>query len=234
MKIKIVKLYYPNRWRDILSTSSKKECSAEDRFNWFICSQREYDSDKNLYFVSISQKAQFYSEKTGESFFAPEVDSKKVRLVILSDPHNKKILCSMFDCKLKCDSDRSILSTECELVTDKKHVKKLAKKIIEDLGYDGVVIRHDCKDEYKKNPKYPLCDEVSFYFKNDALKNYEESGKIEDTCDMIKYAIKHNTSIKNKIGNFPSISEIKNATEKYGCNSVSLVLKKYIDKYSKT
>ena len=220
MRFDIVNLYYPNDWRKV---SKNKDC-----FSWFLCSHRILDTKTNLYYVSVSPNVQFFSPETGESLVVKgerrggNVDMPK--LVILSDPHNKKVL-SEKGISVGCDSDRSVLSVGCKLVRDRKCLKRVTKKVIK-LGYNGSVIRHkNCKTVVSS--EMPVCQEVTFVFRKEILK------EVGNDCGVIRYAKKHNSKIRKTIKEFPTCQEIDRALEKHNCSIVSRVLYEYITEYVK-
>ena len=232
MKFDVVNLYYPNEWRRAVGGS------GGDTFSWFLCSFRALDPETGLYYLSVSPDVQFYCPSTGKSLLprglstrGEGVETKMVRprLIVLSDPHNKKRLCSMYGCSVSCDSERNVLSPECELVTDRKAVKNLATKIVKDLRFDGVAVRHECLDIALDRPDMPVCQEATFYFKDGILEDL--GGDWPARCGIIRYAKKNNSCIRKVIPEFPDCQEIEETLEGYPCSIVSYVLYEYITEY---
>lgn len=219
MQFDKVRLLYPNEWRKVLD---EIDCES---FNWFLCSKRSLDPETKLYYISVSQKVQFFCEKTGKTSV---VDS--ARLIILSDPHNKKRLCQMYECPVNCDSDRETLSTECELVVNDSHVKNIADKLVE-IGFDGVVVKHDCIDKDLKKSGHPVCQNVTFYFKEGVIRNLGEDDS--ERCRIVSYSKRNNSRIRNVIREFPSCLEIDQMLEIYPCTEISKMLNDYIILYMK-
>ncbi len=234
MKFDVVNMYYPNEWRratNILSSES---------FNWFLCSYRILDSRTNLYYLSVSPDMQFYCISTGKSFLARGLSKRgegiptkivRARLIILSDLHNKQILCSRYKCPVKCDSKRSILSTKCKLVTDIRHIKCIAQKIVKDFGFDGVAIRHECIEKVLDLSDMPVCQKATFVFQNGILENFGDIWPVR--CGIVRYAKKNSSCIREVLLDFPTCSEIDEVLEAYPCSIVSRVLYEYIVEYIK-
>jgi hypothetical protein len=231
MNFDIVNLYYPNEWR-------RAGGFDPSGFNWFLCSYRILDPDSNLYYIAISPDVQFFCPKTGKSLIARglskygegiETEKVRPRLIILSDPHNKRVLCKKYNCQLRCNSKRSTLSTECTLVVDKEHLIDMTRKIVHDLGFDGAAIRHECINSALDRPDMPVCQEATFVFKEGVLEDLGELWPAR--CGIIKFAKKNNSCIRKIINTFPTCSEIDETLEKYPCPIVSKVLYEYITDY---
>lgn len=226
MTVDVVYLYYPNRWRSVLG-------SCGSSFNWFLCSSRQYDDSTKLHYISVSNHVQFFCPSTGKSLAARGLSSRgegvetknvSARLVILSDVSNKRVLCKKYDCGIGCDSNRDVLSTECELVVNIPHTKELAERIISDYGFDGVVVRHDCVcDETHASP---VCHEATFYFRDGILEDVDALS--HERCGIIQYAKKHNTYIRRKVGEFPTNSEIDEMINHKSCRDVSKILYEHL------
>ncbi len=242
MKFNIVNLYYPNNWRKAVASStlssSKDINKAIHDFSWFLCSYRALDTATGLFYLSISPDVQFFSPKTGESLLARglskrgegiETETVRPRLVILSDPHNKEVMCRKYTCPLKCDSKRSTLSPQCELVSDHHHLKKMAAKAVQDLGFDGVAIRHECVNKSLDRFDMPVCQEATFVFREGILEDLGDNWPTR--CGIVKYAKKNNTCIRKIIPEFPTVQEIDDTLEETDCSIVSQVLYDYIVKY---
>ena len=230
----IVQLYYPNELRKNISKLLPREASVE-KFNWFLCSYRIFDDDNKMYYSSISPDVQFYCcrsgktmlargiSKSGENYSHPEIN--RAKMLILSDPHNKKMLCKHFNYLCGCDSERDILSKECDL-TSKLELLKGAKKAVE-MGYDGVVIQHECLDVSNT----VICQNATFVFKKGILENIE--GDYSDRCGIVKYSKRHNSCIREVINEFPTCQEIDSLLKDKDCSEVSKILYDMITKYMK-
>jgi len=228
-----VKLLYPNEWRKNISELGVNP----GIFNWFLCSKRLYDAQSDLYYILVSPDIQFFNEITGETLLArglkkqssdDKKEVKRARLLILSEPHNKKVLCRKYGIMCGCDSEKDILSTDCDLVLNKRLIVKGARKSI-DLGYDGAVIKHDCLDECLDCVDNPICQNATFVFKT-SYKILEPVTEIE-RCGIVKYARRHNSYIRNKIKEFPSIEEIDRRSKSGECSKLSIDLASLINKY---
>lgn len=240
----LVKFLYPNEWRRNISEIGV----TPGIFNWFLCSKRAYDRKLNLYYVSISPDIQFYSEESGDTLLArglkrpndddpTKKETKRARLLILSDPYNKKTMCREYGLLCGCDSNRDILSTECDLVNNISLMIKGAKKAVE-IGFDGVVIRYECMRGGECGAdcgESPICQNATFLF----YKPYKilEIVKNPDRCWIVKYSKKHNLELRIIVPDFPTIDDINESLKKKNCKEVSkslfLMINKYIEKKSK-
>jgi hypothetical protein len=211
-----VKLLYPNEWRkNIPTVPGKKNLHSErDYFSWFLCSHRVLDEETDLYYADISPYVQFFDSKTGRSLSVREKDSRP-RLLILSDPHNKKRLCGTYGYMCGCDSNRDILSRECSLTQDEKTLQEGGRWAIE-KGYDGVVIRHISSTS---NISHPVCSRATFVFREGILKPIGEDDP--QRCQIIKYAKKFNSEIRERNKSFPTCSQIDNMLNEKSCLEVS-------------
>lgn len=254
MEFEIVKLFYPNEWRKNISELGVNP----GVFNWFLCSKRVYDNDTHLFYISVSPDIQFYNEKTGETSLArglkteggltipsnlkektgdtpipstskkEKLETRRAKLLILSDPHNKKVLCKKYKVMCGCDSDRDILSTECDLVVNTKLLLNGASTAIK-LGFDGAVVKHDCVKKCLDCVDNPICENATFLF----LKNKKilEPVSTPERCGIIKYARAHNECIRKKVPEFPTVEEIKIKIQEEDCKKVSMELYSLMLKY---
>jgi len=210
-----VYLFYPKEWRKLIELDRKNT-----RFNWFLCSQRKL---KDGYFVaSVSPFAQFYCPFSGMMYSA----KSNSQLLILSDPHNKKKLISK---GLKiCDSERDVLSTECELVRDPHEIYELASYAQKELGLDGVVVQHDCLDCEDKliGSDCFLCNRVSFYFRDGTLQPTDK-----EKCGMLCYAKTNNSCIRETLPEFPTTLEIDKLLSQFSDDIVRAVIYEELEKY---
>jgi hypothetical protein len=233
--VETVKLLYPNEWRKNIS-----ELGIEPGvFNWFLCSKRMFDEKKSLFYISVSPDVQFYNEVTGETLLArglknPPKDNelvgstKRAKLLILSDPHNKKTLCRNYGLLCGCDSDRDILSTECNLVTNKKLLRKCSRKAME-LGFDGAVVKHDCSKKCLGCVDNPICENATFLFRK--LPKILEPVTEPERCGIIRYSKKNNLCIRKLIPNFPTVEQINILLKKRGRTKLSQELLVLVHKY---
>lgn len=225
MEFDTVFLCYPNEWpknSTYLQKSKKEKCS--DSFGWFLCSERVFDDKLNLYYSSISPHVQFYNPLTGKTMTARGLSKKgeglkteivRARLLILSDPHNKKIMCQKYNYECGCNSKRDVLSTECSL-TSKESLKKGGKWAVK-KGYDGVMIRHDSHNSKKCKANDLICPNVTFVFRKGILTEVDKPSR----CSIIKYSKRNNTTIRKIRSDFPTCKEIDNMLTKTNCNDVS-------------
>ena len=233
-KFDIVQLYYPNEWRKNTAFLDVKEM----RFEWFLCSYRAMDEKTGLYYISVSPNVQFYCVKSGKTLYSRGLSRGEItssdepvvrsRLLILSDPYNKKVLCGKYKYLCGCDSTKSILSKECDLIHDTKKLL-LGAKFSLSLGFDGVVVQHDCIDDDIDSPDAMVCQNATFVFQDGALENVGATHPAR--CGVIKYAKRNNSRIRGVINDFPSCSEISTLLKENDCSVVSQILYKIIDVY---
>lgn len=221
-----VVLYHPNNWGrnyQLLDSRSKKD---PDTFGWFLCSSRIFDDKTSLYYSDISPHVQFFSVSTGKTLVARGLSKKgegvkteitRARLLILSDPHNKKVFCSQYKYLCGCDSDKDVLSNECSL-RSKENISKGTALALK-LKYDGIMIRHDCS-ESSILCNDMICANATFIFRKGILIDVEKPMR----CGIIKYAKLNNSTIRKKIPKFPSCQEIDKLLEDNFCYDVSLIL----------
>jgi len=244
----IVQLYYPNEWRKNVSEFLPGE--EPEHFDWFICSHRIFDDDNKMYYSSISPDSQFYCSATGKTLTSQKQgkiskrgknsssknsssknsSSSKSKLLILSDSHNKKMLCKHFGYMCGCDSDRDVLSTECELTTKSDALIKGAKKAVK-LGYDGVVIQHECLESELDVSDAILCQNATFVFKKGILAQTDSLHP--NRCGIVKYSKKHNSCIRDVIPKFPTHKEIDELLQDNDCSVISATLYDIIKMYMK-
>ena len=213
--LQIVRLFYPNEWRKNVKKISP---SKTERFNWFLCAKKSVEPSSTkgggYHTLQISPSVHFFNESSGEVFVVRD----KPRLLILSEPVNKKkIIKAGFP--LRCDSDRDVLSCECDLTTDTGHLLDAAKFAVKELGYDGVAIQHVCS----KTEKEFLCGEATFVFKSDVLTEEKNYG----VCKLITYAKRNNSTLRKKIKGFPTCEEIDEVLIEYEPSVACRVLYDY-------
>lgn len=221
MTFEIVSLVYPNNIRNNIKDLIPEEDSG---FTWFICAKKYIDS-KGWYVISVSPYVQFFSERTGETLIPQglykrgegiKVEPVEAKLLLLNEPHNKKRL-RKEGFPLKCISNQNVLSAECEIVTDKQHIKDAAAYAVKEYGYDGVAIRHEACCEDKGGP---LCFEATFVFRPGVLVEKSSS----HACDIIRYAKQNNSWLRELNPNFPDCQRIDRALQDNPCYIVSKVL----------
>lgn len=232
----IVQLYYPNEVMKNISKLLPQESLVEN-FNWFMCSHRIFDDDDKMYYSSISPDVQFYCYESGKTMMARGLSKKeesnsqfevnRAKLLILSDPHNKKMLCRHFNYLCGCDSEKDILSKKCNL-EQKSKLLKGAKKAVE-LGYDGVVIQHECTDSNLDVHDTFIYQNVTFIFKKGILESI--GGESSDRCGIVKYSKRHNSCIREVVKDFPTCQEIDILLKDKDCSEVSKLLYDMIKKY---
>jgi len=189
-------------------------------FNWFICSKRFYDPITGFTYIELSKYAKFYGEKNGIEW---KVVADGIKLLILSDSSTRKKMCEEIGCEVRCDSDRDLLSTECELVTNSSHLIELSKKISFIYPqFSGIAIQHECVNTESRNS--PICYRATFVIKKRVILPLKDSGQ----CRLIKYAKRHNIQLKKNRTNFPSCEEIDEMVKEFGCKKVSKILEKMI------
>jgi hypothetical protein len=227
----IVGLVYPNESRNNIAKLYPKSRKPEP-FNWFICSYRVYDDDNKMYYSSVSQTTgetltSRGLSNTGKRF--PNYDNSRAKLLILSDPHNKKMLCKQFGYMCGCNSIRDVLSTRCHLTTNSNQSLIKGAKYALKLGYDGVVIQHDCVESELDTSDAIICQNATFVFKKNILKNIDPS--YNDKCGIVKYSKKHNSCIRKVIPSFPTILEINDLLEDNNCSVVNMLMYDIVNLY---
>jgi hypothetical protein len=243
----IVGLVYPNEWRNNTEELYSKSKRKLEPFNWFICSYRMYDYENEMYYSSVSPDVHFYSSETGKTLTArgglskregeryrkPVVASvDRARLLILSDPHNKKMLCKQFGYMCGCNSKRDVLSTECHLTINSGEALIKGAQYAIKLGYDGVVIQHDCMESDLDTSDAIICQNATFVFRKSILETMDESSQ-SDRCGIVKYSKKHNSCIRKVIPKFPTTREIDDLLEDNNCSIVSVIMYDIVKMYMK-
>jgi len=234
----IVQVYYPNEWKKSLQGSGIIADEELETFNWFLCSQRIYDEKADLYYLNISTNVQFFCANTGKTLLARGLSKRgqkykkqenvRAKLIILSDAHNKKVLCRKYNYLCGCDSSKDILSRECDLVAKKEYLMKGLKKSVK-LGFDGVVIQH-VPGKNLGLLNCLICQNATFVFKKGVL---EEVGKnFPDRCKLIKYAKKHNSEFRKINAKFPTCTQIDELLKENKCSHVSKILYDVLSKLS--
>nr|QBK86041.1 MAG: hypothetical protein LCMAC101_06360 [Marseillevirus LCMAC101] len=220
MAFEIAKLIYPNNWRNNIGDLVPEE---DKQFSWFICAKK-YMDDKGWYVISISPYVQFFFERTGETLIPQglydrgegvNVEPVEAKLLLLNEPHNKERL-RREGFPLRCDSNKNILSAECQVVTDRDHLFDAAEFAVDKYGYDGVATRHCCLGDKKG----PLCSEATFVFRPGVL--VEKSSP--QACEFIRYAKQNNSTLRAKHPEFPDCKRIDAALKENPCYLVSKVL----------
>jgi len=69
MEFVIVKLYYPNKWRQNVGDLASIE---DKRFNWFLCSNRYEDAIPGVYVAEVSAGTKFYDDVKGINYILME------------------------------------------------------------------------------------------------------------------------------------------------------------------
>lgn len=206
MKFDVVKVFWPTKIQRV-----SKE------FSWYVFAKKSYDVSTKLTYLEISHTSQFFCEKTGKSLLATGLKDRKSRLVDISDPENRRVLCQLNStaCYTKCDSDRYTLSNECECVVNLKHMKNIARYITT-LGFDGIAVNHDCLDEVY-HAEYPICQNATFIFRDNILKNIPEG----ERCELVRYAKKYNSQLHSFDNSFPTCLEIDELLKNSSCSQTS-------------
>lgn len=221
MAFEIVSLVYSNNWRINIGDLAPDE---DKQFSWFILGKKSMDS-QGWYIVSISPFNQFFSERTGETLIPQglyergegvKAEPVEAKLLLLNEPHNKKRL-RLEGFPLKCTSNKSVLSAECEVVTDRQHLLAAAEFAVDRYGYDGIAVKHEscCEDRGG-----PLCFEATFVFRVGVL--VEKSSP--HACDIIRYAKQNNSRLRKINSDFPECKRIDAALKDNPCYIVSKVL----------
>ena len=225
MSYEIVRFIYPNQWRTHIGDLVPEE---DKQFSWFFLSKKYMDS-QGWYIISISPYVQFFSELTGETLIPQglyergegvKVEPVEARLLLLNEPYNKKRL-RREGFPLKCASNKNILSTECDVITDRDHLFDATEFIVDTYGYHGVAVRHE--NCYKD--KGPLCFEATFVFRPGVL--VEKSSPY--ACDIIRYAKQNNSTLRARNPEFPECKRIDAALKENPCHIVSKVLYNMLD-----
>lgn len=220
--------FYPN---EAPVTSSR----CKPAFNWFLFGQRRLDLTHNLFFLAVPPSTRFLDVKgcvtkhvKDTSTPQKKMDAKEYpRYLILSDPHNKKVLCArMGVCQVGCSSKKEKLSAECKIVSDAVHVRCLFRLAIK-LGFDGIVAHHVCCSPAVSARKFPVSQECTF---TSARKKIETvSG---DECRIIRFAKQHNTQIRRMQKTFPTNAQIDAMRAKDGCTKTTKKLYAKLVKYA--
>lgn len=184
--------------------------NCEPCFNWFLFGSRIFDQERGLFYLSIPQTTKLLNMGTFTSMNVKNMNpSKKMdigsepKLLIVSDPYNKKILNKKYRIGL-CKSTDPRVTNECKLITDKKFLKGLVELSVE-LGYDGIAVHHEqCTSKQVSPKKFPLCMEALFFIKPELLEKTDET-----SCRLIRFSRMNNTQIRKKI-DFPTNREINN------------------------
>lgn len=220
MSYEIVRLVFPNNWRNNIGDLVSEE---DKRFNWFLCSKKHVDS-QGWYVISVSPYVQFFSELTGETLIpqglynrgeGSKAEPVEAKLFLLNEPHNKKRL-RQEGFPLKCTSSKNILSTKCDLVSDREHLFDATEFVVDTYGYHGVALKY----QNHKPDKGPLCLEAIFIFRPGVL--VEKSSPY--ACDIVRYAKQNNSRLRDKNREFPDCKRIDAALKENPCNIVSKVL----------
>lgn len=196
-QISNVQLLYPNDWL------KKVKCidSDADQFNWFLVGCK-YQDEHGYYVLEVSPYSQFYCIPNGKTLTPKGLYKRREgqktkavhpKLLILNEPANQRLM----DYSLPLGGD--------ELV-------KLAKKSSL-LGYHGVTLE---VDQNLYNHMSPICDKAIFMFTPGVLIE-----KTDPTaCEIIRYAKKYNSQIKEKT-RFPNCQQIDEIVTRKGCTSAS-------------
>jgi hypothetical protein len=238
----VVGLVYPNEWRSNTAKLYPNSRKLEP-FNWFICSYRMYDYENEMYYSSVSPDVHFYSSDTGKTLVAKGLSKRRMRngttepkiirpkLLILSEPHNKKMLCKQFGYMCGCNSKRDVLSTDCHLTINSGEALIKGAQYAIKLGYDGVVIQHDCIKSELDTSDAIICQNATFVFKKSILETIDESQS--GRCGIVKYSKKHNSCIRKVIPKFPTVIEIDDLLEDNNCSVVSVIMYDIVKMYMK-
>lgn len=228
MRSSSLRPFFPNENVVVSST-------CKPSFNWFLFGQRRLDIKHNLFFLAVPPSTRFLDLRTHttKAIKDTSVPGKKMdaklypRLLILSDPHNKKVLCSkMGECAVGCSSKKEKLSKDCNIVSNAAHIRKLFA-LSTKLGFDGIVVHHVCCTKGIRPNKFPVCQECTFTIKTNKLMSIHG-----DECRIIRFAKQHNSRIRRSIPTFPSNSLIAAKQKKDGCTKTTKVLYAQLVKYA--
>lgn len=207
-------------------------------FNWFHFGSRQIDLKTNLFFVAVPPLTRFLDVKTHttKSVKDTSTPTKKMsageypRFLILSDPHNKKVMCEkMGECGVGCSSSRGRLSAECKIVVDPVHQRRLFTFATRH-GFDGVVTHHVssvCANGVKV-AKFPVSQECTFVCKSSKIATV--SG---DECRILRFAKLHNTRIRRTYKSFPTNTQINALQKRDGCTKATKVLYTHLIAYAR-
>ena len=180
-------------------------------FNWFMFGSI-YEDNIKLKYIELSPKIQLFSERTGKNYTTVE----HTKIILMDCLKNIKILKNN-DVMIECNSKKEILSNECDIVN---YPNKILSKVLE-MGYDGIVLRHEC-DQGDACVSECVAKDVIFFIKENNLNLTKEE------CGFVTYAKKNNTAIREKYKNFPSYEDIEKNVQIYGCNVVNKALYEYM------
>lgn len=222
--------FFPNEAAVLTST-------CKPIFNWFLFGQRRLDLKNNLFFVSVPPTTRFFDVSVHNtkaikdtSTSAKKMDSKEYpRFLILSDPHNKKVLCSkMGECAVGCSSSKEKLSAECKMVADKKHIRRLFLLAVK-LGFDGVATHHVCCNRAIKVSRFPVSQECTFVALQKKMTIIRG-----DECRIIRFSKQYNTRIRKTYRSFPTNVKIDDLRKTLGCTKTTKLLYRHLMRYAKS
>lgn len=220
--------FYPN---EAPVTSSR----CKPAFNWFLFGQRRLDLIHNLFFVAVPPSTRFLDTKQCVTKHVKDTSTpqKKMeakdfpRYLIVSDPHNKKVLCArMGECQVGCASKKEKLSAECKIVSDSAHIRRLFRLAIK-LGYDGIVSHHVCCTRSLSARKFPVSQECTFTSSKAKVETVEGDG-----CRIIRFAKQHNTQIRRVQKTFPTNTDIDLMRKRMGCTKTTKALYNKLVRYA--
>lgn len=209
--------------------------TCKPTFNWFLFGQRRLDLKHNLFFLAVPPSTRFLDTKTHSTKAIKDTSTpekkmesaKYPRMLILSDPHNKKVLCSkMGECAVGCSSRKEKLSSECKIVSDAKHIRRLFNLSVK-LGFDGIVSHHVCCNKSIRVNRFPVSQECTFTIKSSKIRSVTG-----DECRIIKFAKQHNSRIRRLYPTFPNNTTIQSRQKKDGCTKTTKVLYAQLVKYA--
>lgn len=99
--------------------------------------------------------------------------------------------------------------------------------IIKKCKYKGYARLERCELSQRASDTNFLCKEASFYF----LQGVLVESKKERFCPIVDFSKRNNTCIKKLVPDFPDVSEIDWALDKYDSGIVCKVLYEYIHMY---
>lgn len=184
--------------------------NTKSSFNYALCSQKEYDSKKGYYILRLPKHIRLYYAKTG-NVYQPSRDL--VLFLLSSDENKKKIKKDGF--KLDCDSNKSVLSTECSVTSNPTHIRDATTFVINKYKLDGVAIHHDSF----------LPKDINCIIHSLTICILEKDLTPLDECDgsssIIRYSKLHNSAIRKLYPDFPNISQIEKAIIDGKCPSLT-------------
>lgn len=198
--LKELSLYNPSMWKKYISTSSNLSSSEKEylKFNWYQCSSKIYDSERDLWLARMIPSSEFFDSKSGGSY-ALKIADDPYFVVIAEEPH--------------LNENSSISSAKIESL--KKHVGKRVQGTTEGTIIGIAYLRRGCSLMCKEiEYEMRICNDLNFDINPSYLKEL-------DLCDLTIFAKENYHSFARWIPNFPTPKQIDDMVLKKGCKYTS-------------